>query len=72
MSVKPFDIKKNLEDSLKEGLIITASTVIIFWLLKMAKINPPKASLDAQDIIKLSAGITAGALIKDYAYYKWM
>ena len=67
-----FDIEKNLEDSLKEGLIITASTVGIFWLLKMAKVQPPKAALDAQDILKLTAGITAGALIKDYAYYKWM
>ena len=73
MSSKPFDIKKNLEESLKEGLIITASTVGIFWLLKMAKINPPKASLDAQDIMKLAGGITAGALVKDYAVYKkWM
>ena len=70
MSVKPFDIKKNLEDSLKEGLLITGSTVGIFWLLKLAKINPPKAALDAQDIIKLGAGITMGALIKDYVYYK--
>ena len=68
-----FNIKKNLEDSIKEGLVITGSVVTIFWLLKMAKINPPKAALDAQDIIKLTAGITAGSLLKDYATYKkWL
>ena len=65
-----FDIKKNMEDSIKEGLIITGSTVGIFWLLKMAKVQPPKAALDAQDIIKLGGGIISGALLKDYMIYK--
>ena len=69
----PFDIQKNLEDSIKEGLIITSAIVGIFWLLKMIKVQPPKASLDAQDIVKLAGGITAGALLKDYVIYKkWM
>ena len=68
-----FDIKKNVEESIKEGLIITASTVGIFWLLKMAKVQPPKAALDAQDIIKLGGGIISGALLKDYmTYKKWI
>ena len=73
MSSKPIDVKKNLEDSIKEGLKITPFTVGIFWLLKMAKIQPPKTTLDAQDIVKLAAGITVGALVKDYVYFKkWM
>ena len=56
MTTPPFDIKKNLEEAIKEGLVITGATVGIFWLLKMSKIaSPPKA---------------AGALLKDYAVYK--
>ena len=74
MTTPPFDVKKNLEESIKERLVITGATVGIFWLLKMSKItSPPKATLDASDIIKLSGGIITGALLKDYAVYKkWM
>ena len=74
MTIPPFDVKKNLEESIKEGLVITGATVGIFWLLKMSKItSPPKAAMDASDIIKLSEGIITGALLKDYAVYKkWM
>ena len=74
MATPPFDVKKNLEESIKEGLVITGATVGIFWLLKMSKItSPPKAAMDASDIIKLSGGIIIGALLKDYAVYKkWM
>ena len=71
MTTPPFDVKKNLEEALKEGLVITRATVGIFWLLKRGKIaSPPKAALDASDIIKLSGGIMTGALLKDYAVYK--
>ena len=71
MTTPPFDVKKNLEEAIKEGLVITGATVGIFWLLKMGKIaSPPKAALDASDIIKLSGGIITGALLKDYAVYK--
>ena len=71
MPTSPFDVKKNLEDAIKEGLVITGATVGIFWLLKMGKIaSPPKEALDASDIIKLSGGIIAGAFLKDYAVYK--
>ena len=56
--------KKNIEDSIKEGLIITVP-------LKVVNVKPPKASLDAIDIMKLAAGeIVGGALVKDYAVYK--
>ena len=69
-----FDVKKNLEESIKEGLVIRGATVGIFWILKMSKItSPPKAAMDPSDIIKLSGGIITGALLKAYAVYKkWM
>ena len=71
MTTPPFDVKKNLEEAIKEGLVITGATVGIFWLLKMGKIaSPPKAALDASDIIKLSGGVITGALLKDCAVYK--
>ena len=43
-----FDWKKNIEieDSIKDGLIITATTTGIFYILKAAGIKPPKVSLD--------------------------
>ena len=74
MITSPFDVKKNLEDAMKDGLVITVATVGIFWLLKMGKIaSPPKAALDTSDIIKLSGGVITGALLKDYAVYKkWL
>ena len=54
MTTPPFDVKKNLEEAIKERLVITGATVGVFWLLKMGKIaSPPKAALDASDIIKL-------------------
>ena len=71
MTTPPFDAKKNLEDAIKEGLVITGAAVEMFWLLKMGKIaSSPKAALDASDIIKLSGGIITGVLLKDYAVYK--
>ena len=39
-----FGWKKNIEDSIKGGLIITATTTGIFYVLKAANIKPPKAS----------------------------
>ena len=65
-----FDWKKNVEDSIKDGLIITATTTGIFFALKTANVRPPKASPDVMDIIKLASGICGGVLIKDYAVYK--
>ena len=57
-------IEKNVEDSIKDGLII------IFYVLKTANVKPPKASLDAINIMKLAGGIVGGVLVKDYAVYK--
>ena len=38
-----FDWKKNIEDSIKDGLIITITTTGIFYALKAANVKPPKA-----------------------------
>ena len=65
-----FDWKKNVEDSIKDGLIITAAATGIFFALKAAGVKPPKASLNAMDIMKLTGGICGGVLVKDYAVYK--
>ena len=62
-----FDWKKNIEDSIKDRLIITATTTGIFFTLKAANVKPPKASLDAMDIMKLAIGICGGMSVKDYA-----
>ena len=71
-----FGWKKNVEDSIKDKLIITAAVIItagIFFALKAANVKPPKASLDAMDIMKLAGGICGGVLVKDYAVYrKWI
>ena len=62
-----FDWKKNVEDSIKDGLIITATTTAIFYALKVANVKTPKASLDAMDIMKIAGGIVSCFLVKDYA-----
>ena len=62
--------KKNIEDSIKDEMIITATTTGIFYALKAANVKPPKASLDALDIMKPAGGIVGGAINKYYAVYK--
>ena len=59
-----------MEDSIKDGLIVTATTTGIFFALKVANVRPPKVTLDIMDIIKLAGGICGGVLVKDYAVYK--
>ena len=65
-----FDWKKNIEDSIKDGFIRTATTTGIFNVVKVANIKPPKASLDALDIKQPASGIVGGVLVKGYAVYK--
>ena len=65
-----FDWKKNVEYSIKDGLIITATTTRIFYVIKAANVKLPKTSLDSMDIMKLASGIVGGVLVKDYAVYK--
>ena len=63
-------MEKNIEDFIKDGIIITATTTEIFFALKAANVKSPKASLDVMDIMKLADGIWGGVLVKDYAVYK--
>ena len=65
-----FDWKKNVENSIKDGLIITTTTTVIFYVLKVPIIKSLMASLDAMYIMKLAGGIVGGVLVKDYAVYK--
>ena len=65
-----FDWKKNVEDSTKDGLIETAATTAIFYAVKVENVKPPKASMDAMDIMRLAGGIYGGVLVKDYVVYK--
>lgn len=51
-----FDRKKSIEDFTKDWLMITAMITEIFFVLKAANIKPPKASLDAIDVIKHAGG----------------
>ena len=63
-------MEKNIEDSIKDGLIITATATGIFFSLKAANVKPPKASLETMDIMKLAVGICGEVLLKDYAVCK--
>ena len=65
-----FDWKKNIEDSIKDGLIITITMTGMFYALKAANVKPPKVSLDAMDIMKLAGGTVGGVFVKDYRVYK--
>ena len=67
-----FNWRKNIEDSLKDGVIITIrATGIFFGLKALNVVKPPKTSkLDAMDIMTLAGGIFGGALIKYYVVYK--
>ena len=69
-----FNWKKNIEDSLKDGVIITTDTIGMFFGQKALNvIKPPKTSeLDAMDIMTLAGGICGGVFMKDYAVYKKM
>ena len=63
-------MEKNIEDSIKDGLIITIGAAGIFFGLKAANVKPPMASLDAMDLLKRTGGICGSMLVKDYAVYK--
>ena len=48
-----FDLKKkNVEDSINDGLVITFTTTAGCFRLKAVNVKPPKAYLDAMDIIQ--------------------
>ena len=52
----------------KDGL--TATMTGTFYVLNAANVKPPKASLDAMDIMKFAGGICEGILVKNYAVCK--
>ena len=54
-------MQKNIEDSIKDGLIIRATTMGVVYVIKPLK--PPSA-------IELAGAICTGVLVKDYAVYK--
>ena len=62
--MRSIDWKKNIEDSIKDGLIITVTTTGILYILKAANVKPPRVSLDAMDIMELTGGIVGGVLVK--------
>ena len=53
MSIFDWLKKKNIQDSVKDGLIITAAATKIFFALKAANIKPSEASVDPVSIIKI-------------------
>ena len=65
-----FDWKKNVEYFIKDGVIITVTTTGLFFALKAAGTKPPKAAMDAMNVMKLGAEIYVGVLVKDYVVYK--
>ena len=68
-----FDSKKNVEDSIKHGLITTAADTGIFFAITTENVKPPQTSLDDMDNIKPSGGICERVFMKDYAIYnKWI
>ena len=68
-----FHWRKNIKDSIKDGLIITATATGTFFALKAVNVKPPKASLDAMAIMKLAGAMSGGLLVKNYAVYeKWI
>ena len=68
--MRSFDWKKNIEDSIKDGIIKTVTTTGIFFALKAEIVKPSEASLDAMDIMKIAGRICGGVLVEDYAVYK--
>ena len=65
-----FDWKKNVEDSIKDGLIVRATITAMFYALKAENVKPPKASMDAMNIMRLAGDIYGGVLVKHYVVYK--
>ena len=55
-----FEWKKNTEDTIKDRLINTGTTMWIFFALKAANVKTRKASVDAMHIMKLTGGIGGG------------
>ena len=59
-----FWLEENIEDSIRDWLIITATFCEILFVLKAANLKPAKAFLDVMDMMKLAGGIWGGVLVK--------
>ena len=57
-------------ETIKDGLIITATTTRVLFALKAANVKPPKAYLDAMDVMRLDGEMCGEILEKNYAIYK--
>ena len=55
-----FNWRKNIENSIKDRLLITIGAARIFFGQKVTNLKPPKTSLDAMDLLKLTGGICGG------------
>ena len=55
-----FDWRNNIEDYIKDGLIITAASTGILSALKTTNLKPRKASIDVMIIMKHFGGICEG------------
>ena len=63
-----FIYKKNIEDIIKDWVVINTKATGIFFTVKTAGVKLP--SLNAMFIVKLTGGICRGVLGKDYVVYK--
>ena len=61
-----FDRRMNIEDSINDGLIITAATTEIFFALEAANVKSSKASQDGMDTMNLVGETCRGVLEKDF------
>ena len=68
--MRGFDWRKNIKDSIKDILIITATTTGNFFALKAAGLKSPKAYADPIHIMKCTGEVRARVLVKDYVLYK--
>lgn len=68
-----FDIKKNLEDLIKDNLIITNAMFGLFFVLWMAKVQLANLILDMEDVTKIAGRTTNSVLVKYFTvFYKWI
>ena len=65
--------EKDIMKILKDASVITAGTGGAFWVMKLLGTSAPSAKLDATDILKYFAGISAGVgLLEYFEQQKWI
>ena len=63
-------MEKNVENSIKNGVIITIEATGILFGQKVVYGKPPVAYLSAMDIVQLFGLICGEVFVRDYAVYK--